>query len=100
MVVHYDGTSWHRFGFPSSTDLDGIKAVNATTVWAVGQATDLSSYIVRWDGISWARESTPGAGPSDSLLGIATPSSSSAFAVGETIYGAHKIRTLALKCCS
>jgi hypothetical protein len=101
LVEHYDGTSWNWTGFLNSSGLMGIKAATSSSVWAVGQASDLSSYVAHWNGISWTRQSTPDS-PSgaDRMLAVATASSTTAFAVGESDYGAHKIRTIAMKCCS
>ncbi len=102
LVEHYDGTLWTAtVGFPSAQNFSGITALSSSNTWAVGQATDLLAYAAHWNGSSWTRQSTP-ASPSgsDLLLSVAALSSSTAFAVGESIYNGHKIRTLAMVCCS
>jgi hypothetical protein len=101
LVEHYNGTGWAAFGFTTASDLPGIKAVSSSNVWTVGQAVDDSSYAAHWDGLSWTRQSTPGSpSGSDELIAVAAGSSSTAFAVGQSIYNAFKIRTLAMVCCS
>jgi len=101
LVEHFDGTQWTAIAFRNSYVLAGVKAASSSSVWAVGEANDETSYAAHWNGASWTRQSTPDSqGGADELISVAAASSSMAFAVGQSNFGAHKIRTLAMVCCS
>jgi hypothetical protein len=60
LIEHWDGTSWNVVGSPiartnTSSGLDGIAAVSANDVWAVG-TTEVAE---NWNGTSWNVVSTP-----------------------------------------
>jgi hypothetical protein len=65
-ALHWDGRSWTRVDVPSPTPqggrLFGVAALSPTRVYAVGQASGIPSLVLRWNGTSWARETTPTTG--------------------------------------
>jgi hypothetical protein len=65
-VLHWDGTRWNRVQVPNPTPqggrLFGVAALSSARVYAVGQAPGVPSLVLRWNGTSWARESTPSTG--------------------------------------
>jgi hypothetical protein len=57
-IVHWDGTSWSIVASPNpsmntSSNLEGIAAVSANDIWAVGTAVE------NWNGTSWSIVSSP-----------------------------------------
>ena len=67
--------------------LDGVAVVSASSAWAVGYSGSPSSpktLIVRWNGKTWTRVSSPAPGADSSLLAVAATSADSAWAVGYT----------------
>jgi len=91
MIKHWDGASWTTIITPNASiyfnNLHGVAALNAQTVWAVGEYDDGSltqTLIERWDGARWRIVASPNAGGSNNrLAGVATVSASDAWAVGD-----------------
>jgi hypothetical protein len=66
-------------------DLDGIAAVGANDVWAVGHtitASRSTPLVEHWDGASWTVVPSPDAGTGLALYGVAAVSSNDVWAVG------------------
>jgi hypothetical protein len=65
-ALHWDGRTWSSVEVPSPTPqggrLFGVAALSPTNVYAVGQAPNIPSLVMRWNGVSWARETTPSTG--------------------------------------
>ncbi|HEY9376847.1 MAG TPA: hypothetical protein VIQ02_07105 [Jiangellaceae bacterium] len=65
-ALHWDGQSWTNVAIPSPTPqggrLFGVAALSPTKVYAVGQGGNLPSLVMRWNGQSWATETTPTTG--------------------------------------
>jgi hypothetical protein len=65
-ALHWDGQTWSSVTLPSPTPqggrLFGVTALGPTKVYAVGQAPNVPSLVMRWNGQSWATESTPKTG--------------------------------------
>jgi hypothetical protein len=77
-MLHYNGATWKLVPSVSSSDL-GLSAVagtSSTDVWAVGGVL-----IEHWDGHSWQRVASPGAGHRRRLTGVAAISPTDALAV-------------------
>lgn len=57
VAEHWDGTSWSAVPVPPTPtgigELDGVAAVSANDVWAVGDSSGQGPVIRRWDGTSW-----------------------------------------------
>lgn len=81
ITEHWDGTQWSIVASPSvsssANQLNGVVAVSASDVWAVG------SEIEHWDGMQWQVVSSPTiAGSTVSLNGVSAVSSTDVWAVG------------------
>jgi hypothetical protein len=65
-ALHWNGTSWSNVAVPSPTPqggrLFGVAALSPTKVYAVGQAPNVPSLVIRWNGQGWATETTPSTG--------------------------------------
>ncbi len=96
LILRWNGKSWTQVptpnpGGPSHGNLlFGVTATSARNAWAVGYDTTTSgatTLILRWNGKSWARASSPnratGAPPKiDQLQGVTAISATNAWAVG------------------
>jgi hypothetical protein len=89
LAFHYDGTSWTQFPVPSpgtlSNQLNGVSALSANDVWAVGSYVDQdnTSYplTVHWNGARWSIVPNPAAGH-QLLTAVTAVSRSDVWAVG------------------
>src|SRR5437868_3986182 len=71
----------------STTSLNGVAAISANTIWAVGTG-GLVTVIEHWDGTQWTLVSSPNASSIDELTAVATlPGTNSLWAVGDSLYG-------------
>lgn len=77
-TLHYNGVAWKLVPSISSQDLGlaAVAATSSTDVWAVGGVL-----IEHWDGHSWHRVASPGAGHRRRLTGVAAISPTDALAV-------------------
>src|SRR5262249_15247357 len=76
-------------GQQSSDQLNGVIALSATNVWAVGSSNnDTQGLIERYDGTSWSivASPTPSGSISNALYGIAAVSANDIWAVGQTTH--------------
>lgn len=90
LILHWNGSQWTIF--PSSNPgslvngLNGVSAVSATDVWAVGYASDGTgdqTLALHWNGTNWQRVASPSPGaPNNQLLGVAAVSKNDVWAVG------------------
>jgi hypothetical protein len=83
LVEHFNGTSWSIQTTPATSGkLNGVTAVSATDVWAVG-GTGSADLIENFNGTTWSVVQAPSPGTSaPSLRGISAISSTDIFAVG------------------
>jgi hypothetical protein len=59
LVEHYNGRAWRRVAVPGAGYLESVKAVSASSVWAVGGAGEIAHYNGRrWRLVSFPGEST------------------------------------------
>jgi hypothetical protein len=71
----------------STTSLNGVAAISANTIWAVGTG-GLVTVIEHWDGTQWTLVSSPNASSIDELIAVAAlPGTNSLWAVGDSLYG-------------
>src|SRR5207249_1249822 len=75
LVERWNGTAWSVVSSPNagirSNFLNGVAAVSANDVWAVGYYYNGSvnqTLVEHWDGASWSVVSSPNAGASDNYL--------------------------------
>src|SRR5215471_4255739 len=105
LTEHWNGSSWTVLPSPDPGTVDsvltGVRAVSATSVWAVGYtgggAGD-QTLILHWDGATWTQVPSPnpgGTGSGNDLFSVAATSHSDAWAVGES-FTSSKITTLIL----
>jgi hypothetical protein len=110
-VLHWNGTAWSLVKTPNrggeGSLLNGITALGADDVWAVGQTQSLNGAIKplteRFNGSTWSLVPSPAPGssgilPDDSLAGVASPGGGLVFAAGaRDIPGQCCLRTLGIK---
>jgi hypothetical protein len=110
-VLHWNGTAWSLVKTPNrggeGSLLNGITALGADDVWAVGQTQSLNGAIKplteQFNGSTWSLVPSPAPGsagtlPDDSLAGVASPGGGLVFAAGaRNIPGQCCLRTLAIK---
>jgi hypothetical protein len=81
LIEHWDGKAWTITPNPTisqgTSALNGVAAISANDVWAVG-----GPLIEHWDGISWKVIPNPGASSNGFLNAIAAISSKDVWAVG------------------
>ena len=95
LAEHWNGTAWTQQSSPSpgslNNNLNGVAAISATNIWAVGQSSDNSAFspsqtlAEHWDGTMWKQVPTPNpGGPAGghALVGVAATSASNVWAVG------------------
>jgi hypothetical protein len=93
LIERWDGTQWTIVPSPSPADqlnaLQGVAAVSANDVWAVGYTSGsqtqspIDTLILHWNGASWTRVPSPNvAGVANQLFGISAISASDIWAVG------------------
>lgn len=92
LIEHYDGRQWsvmasYNVGWPSDANpLNGVLALSATDVWAVGTSMALDgnsayTHIEHYDGTRWLPVQSPNPGLSV-LYGLAAASPNDIWAVG------------------
>ena len=110
-VEHWNGTAWSLVKTPNrggeGSLLNGITALSATDIWAVGQTQQLNGAIVplteQFNGTTWSLVPSPAPGsagrtPDDSLDGAASLTGGLVFAVGaRDVPGQCCLRTLGLR---
>lgn len=87
LIEHWNGAAWSvvTAGIPTggSTFLQGLTAISATDIWAVGYAGFGSNVEMHWNGTRWSttNASFP-TGGQETLRGVAAVSSTDIWAVG------------------
>jgi hypothetical protein len=97
-AAHFDGTSWHNVAPPTIAgggQLTDVVALSPTTVVAVGRSNG-APLILRWNGTSWTRDSTP-TFSNPYLTGAAPAGPNAVWAVGYSFaLNAYANRTLTM----
>jgi hypothetical protein len=91
LIERWNGTAWKVVSSPAPTaggGLNGVAAVSASNIWAVGSYTDLSigktlTLIEHWNGTSWQIVSSGNPGSYNILHAVATISTGQAVVAGE-----------------
>jgi hypothetical protein len=117
-VLHWDGTTWSLSTTPDpgafGSALEGITALSASDIWAVGQTQSAAGGPVRtlterFNGTSWSVQASPDPGKAgdDGLFAVASPGGRQVDAVGGAevagepcltdVSGTFCLRTLALR---
>lgn len=93
LIESWNGTAWRRVpgpGFGKQPGvLAGVAASSARSAWAVGFSETIFSrgpqtVIMRWNGTTWNRVTSPNPPGGGILTGVAATSARSAWAVGST----------------
>jgi hypothetical protein len=91
LIAHWDGTSWTRVPSPDpfeDDNLSGVAATSANSAVAVGSGQTAAkqgrgvTLALRWDGTAWTQAPSIQVSNGDSLSGVASISSTEAWAVG------------------
>jgi hypothetical protein len=91
LTLHWDGTRWNIVPSPNSeagnNALDGVAAVAANDVWAVGTSggvggPDWQALIEHWNGTNWSIVPGPKVGATSKLHGVAAVGANDVWAVG------------------
>jgi len=97
LTMHWNGTQWSTIPSPVVSALDhlnGVAAISANDVWAVGQSQS-GALTIHWDGSTWSVVPVPSAMRSGTLTAVAARATDDVWAVGQ--YGIFPgIRTAAL----
>jgi hypothetical protein len=97
-MAHFDGAAWHRVTTPAVAgggSLADVVAVSAATAVAVGHTTG-APLVLRWNGASVTRETTPAAA-NPFLTGAAAAGPGGVWALGYRFdLNAYANRTLAM----
>lgn len=96
LLMRYDGTNWNPSLIPALTPapgpgitaapvINGLDAVSADDVWAVGyMPSQKLPLVLHWDGTAWTQQSVPGAGNTE-LKAVSATGPDDAWAVGATV---------------
>ena len=93
LTEHWNGSKWSIVTSPNIgtafNSLDGVAAVSANDVWAVGYYDDLKgnsfNLAEHWNGAQWSVIKMPNPGPhSNFLSGVTAIATNNVWAVGET----------------
>jgi hypothetical protein len=68
-----------------SSVLNGVVAVGANDVWAVGDTLDGATLVEHWDGTAWSVVPSPTVLTQDVLAGITAVSPTDVWAVGQAV---------------
>jgi hypothetical protein len=100
MTAHWNGSTWSNVPVPSvgSRDnyLQGVTAVAANDVWAVGYyGTTFQTEIQHWNGSAWSVVNTTEPGPRKNILyAVSAAAAGDIWAVGYTTNAANLTQTL------
>ena len=85
MITHWDGASWSDSPSPGKlgpySALNGIDAVSADDIWAVGDSR-YQALVEHWDGTSWSVVPSPNKGSADGLSAVSFGAPDDGWAVG------------------
>jgi hypothetical protein len=97
-VARFDGISWRRLATPTLAgggELTDVVALSPSTVVAVGRSNG-APLVLRWNGTSWTRETTPGSS-NPYVTGAAAAGPNAVWAVGYRFeLNAYSNRTLTM----
>lgn len=105
LIEHWDGVAWTRVKSPNAShpangQLDGVAALAADDVWAVGssgQGAPSRTLIEHWDGSTWSIVPSPNKGPfPNGLSSVGAVAADDIWAVGSWFTKGFVDRTLIL----
>jgi hypothetical protein len=92
LIQHWDGGLWNTVDSPNIgpnlNDLNGVAAISARDVWAVGQFSNrqgfLQTLVLHWNGQSWRPVVSPNVGTHNNVLtGVTAVAANDVWAVGD-----------------
>jgi hypothetical protein len=83
LTEHWDGTRWSVVPSPTGSYdvLEGVTALSANDIWAVGYTSDASE-ILHWDGTRWSLSSSGTIGDYAGYRGISPLAANDIWAIG------------------
>src|SRR6266704_482285 len=94
LIIKWNGSKWVLVSSPNVGQdfnfLDGVAAISANDVWAVGNSYDgttTSTLTEHWNGKKWSIVPSANTGSFSNLVAVAAVSSTDVWAVGETTSG-------------
>lgn len=101
LIEHWNGRAWTVVPSPhpgASSELNGIRAFSATSIWAVGETESgkstgrqSSTLILHYNGHAWTRVASPSPGKRDNeLMAVRWVSATEAWAVGDAQTGSRR----------
>src|SRR6266702_1246885 len=105
LTLHWNGKKWSHIKSPNvssqDSELNGVAAVSATDIWAVGAFFNTTNNVTQtlieqWNGTSWSVVTSPNPSSTTNLLeaAAADKSSGQAWAVGEFTAASGATQTL------
>ncbi len=91
LVLHWNGTAWTQQPSPIQAELHSVAGAAPASAWAAGSMGGgpvFKTLIEHWNGTAWSQQASPnpaGFAFGSQLDGVAATSSSSAWAVGESV---------------
>lgn len=87
LTLHWNGTQWSIVTSPNVGTgynfLNGVAAVSASNVWAVGSNSNSQTLILRWNGVKWKVVSSPNVGTGSNILnGVTAVAANNVWTVG------------------
>jgi hypothetical protein len=86
LIEHWDGTAWSQVTSPEieGDSLNGVTAISANNVWAVGSDRSSSggALVEHWDGTSWRIVSNSVIAAAGALSAVSADSANDVWAVG------------------
>jgi hypothetical protein len=108
LIEHWNGTSWSVVNSPNvgpyGSLLDGVSALSASNIWAVGFDTTSSNQqqtlIEHWNGTKWSVVTSPNIGSGgDGFNTVVAVSADDIWAIGNFINAKNLSRILIEHCC-
>jgi hypothetical protein len=93
LIEHWNGSSWTvmdgpELGSSTSSELDGVFALSANNIWAVGwesrTTTGQQTLVEHWNGTTWTQQPSPSPGEFSELTSVHAVSARDAWAVGQS----------------
>ena len=102
LIEHWNGSKWSVVSNPNpgsiSNGLDGIGAVSASDIWAVGISSNTSNssqtLIEHWNGSNWSIVKSPNRASQNGLNGVAAVTANNIWAVGSSSNTSNSAQTL------
>ena len=85
LLLHWDGSAWSAVTSTISGYLNGISAVSANDIWAVGYGNNYTPLVVHWNGTQWSL--SPNSLSGRILQAVAALANDNVWAIGYSFNG-------------